>query len=72
MKGLAIQDIITEIQPYVMAYTIPSAFQMDILQKLADIEYRLSIGGSEKLNLGAMIACFQIVKEELFKMKADK
>lgn len=67
LKGIALQDIITEIHPYVMKFSFSPKLRMEILQKLAEIEYRLSVGSSEKLNIGALVGCFQIARDEIFK-----
>ena len=69
MKGIALQDIVTEIHTYVMKFSFSPKIRMEILQKLAEIEYRLSVGSSEKLNIGALVGCFQIVRDEIFKTK---
>lgn len=65
-KGLALQDIITQISNYVKEIEFPEMdentikkIKVDIIIKLADIEFHLSNGGSEKIYLSAMIGAFQ-------------
>lgn len=62
-KGLALQDILTEISNMVGLITFPPEIKLEIYIKLADIEYHLNNGGSEKIYLSAMIAAFQSAKE---------
>uniref|UniRef100_A0A6B2LAS0 AAA+ ATPase domain-containing protein n=1 Tax=Arcella intermedia TaxID=1963864 RepID=A0A6B2LAS0_9EUKA len=65
-KGLALQDILRDIHAKLMRIKILEA---DVLIQLyiglADIEYALSIGASEKLQTSALVALFQIAKEKI-------
>lgn len=63
-KGLALQDIITQVSMMVSRITFPQYIKADIYIKLADIEYHLNSGGSEKIYLSALIAAFQSAREE--------
>jgi len=65
-KGLALQDIISEIHSYVLRLDLKAVLIVYLLDKLAEIEFRLSSGGSDKLNLGSLVAAFQIVRKEVF------
>lgn len=56
-KGLALSDIITELLPLVMKAPLPSNAKMYMYNQLADIEYRLAVGSSEKLNTAALVGC---------------
>lgn len=58
-KGLALQDILTEVSMFVGKITFPKLVKAGIYTKLADLEYHLNNGGSEKIYLSAMIAAFQ-------------
>ncbi|EFC50889.1 predicted protein [Naegleria gruberi] len=62
-RGLALQDILRDIHPYVMKLNIPIAVRIYLLEKMSDIEYRLSLGTSESLQTMALISAFQIAKE---------
>lgn len=66
-KGLALQDILTEVSMLVGQITFPKLVKADIYIKLADIEYHLNSGGSEKIYLSAMIAAFHNSREEAAK-----
>ncbi|XP_069651447.1 replication factor C subunit 5 isoform X1 [Haliaeetus albicilla] len=97
LKGLALQDILTEIhlfvhrgrglrgwlpgkgpgRPTVMsppAHTdthrlllstvdFPPSIRIQLLIKMADIEYRLAAGTSEKIQLSSLIAAFQVTRD---------
>jgi len=63
-KGLALQDILTEIGLLVSMITFPQSIKSEIYIRLADLEYHLNSGGSEKIYLSAMIAAFQSAREE--------
>ncbi|XP_078598162.1 replication factor C subunit 5-like [Branchiostoma floridae x Branchiostoma japonicum] len=62
LKGLALQDILTEVHLFVHRIDFPMAVKMVLLQKMADVEYRLSAGTNEKLQLSSVIAAFQVVR----------
>ncbi|XP_058672777.1 replication factor C subunit 5 isoform X1 [Ammospiza nelsoni] len=91
LKGLALQDILTEIHLFVhrggerlclqmilerpsfpLAFTecfllstvdFPPSIRIQLLIKLADIEYRLAAGTSEKIQLSSLIAAFQVTRD---------
>jgi hypothetical protein len=39
--------------------------RMDLVERLADIEYRLAFGTSERLQLGSLVGGFSLAKEEI-------
>jgi len=55
-KGLALQDIISGIYEYVQTVEFPTQSRVYLLDNLALVEHRLSTGGSEKLQLTAVLA----------------
>ncbi|TNN45388.1 Replication factor C subunit 5 [Liparis tanakae] len=63
LKGLALNDIITEIHLLVHRVDFPPAIRIGLLIKLADIEHRLASGTNEKIQLSSMVAAFQSVRE---------
>ncbi|NWS08081.1 RFC5 factor, partial [Motacilla alba] len=91
LKGLALQDILTEIHLFVhrggervqlwmilarpnspLPFTecfllstvdFPPSIHIQLLIKLADIEYRLAAGTSEKIQLSSLIAAFQVTRD---------
>jgi len=63
-KGLALQDILTQISHAVDKQPLSQKVKMRINIRLADIEYHLNSGGSEKIYLSAMIGAFQSTRED--------
>ncbi|XP_076208714.1 replication factor C subunit 5 isoform X1 [Aptenodytes patagonicus] len=95
LKGLALQDILTEIHLFVhrgrglrgrlladpgranrpppartdprhlllSAVDFPPSVRIQLLIKMADIEYRLAAGTSEKIQLSSLIAAFQVTRD---------
>jgi replication factor C subunit 3/5 len=54
-KGLALADILTALSEQLTEVEVPAQTRVAWLQGLADIEYRLSGGGSEALQTGGLI-----------------
>ncbi|XP_028314280.1 replication factor C subunit 5 [Gouania willdenowi] len=63
LKGLALNDILTDIHLLVHRVDFPPAVRIELLIKLADIEHRLASGTSEKIQLSSMVAAFQAVRD---------
>ncbi|NWX57803.1 RFC5 factor, partial [Promerops cafer] len=91
LKGLALQDILTEIHLFVhrggervwlrmvlerpnfplpltecfllSTVDFPPSIRIQLLIKLADIEYRLAAGTNEKIQLSSLIAAFQVTRD---------
>ncbi|KFP81043.1 Replication factor C subunit 5, partial [Apaloderma vittatum] len=63
LKGLALQDILTEIHLFVHRVDFPPSIRIQLLIKMADIEYRLAAGTSEKIQLSSLIAAFQVTRD---------
>ncbi|GFY96596.1 replication factor C subunit 3 [Actinidia rufa] len=57
-KGLALVDIVREVTTFVFKIKMPSDVRIQLINDLADIEYRLSFGCNDKLQLGSLIATF--------------
>ncbi|KAI8363992.1 putative DNA replication factor [Choanephora cucurbitarum] len=64
-SGLALQDIISEIYNFARLVEFPAQTRIMILQNLADIEYRLGEGGSEKVQLSALVGTFKLAQENV-------
>lgn len=66
-KGIALVDILTEVHKYMERIDFPPTVRIYLLKELAEIEYRLAIGTSEKLQLGSLVSVFytarNLVKE---------
>ncbi|TPP57574.1 Replication factor C subunit 3 [Fasciola gigantica] len=65
LKGIALQDMLTELHPLVMKINFPDSVRCDLLIALSEIEHRLSVGASERLQLGALLAVFTRAKAKL-------
>ncbi|CAB4036625.1 replication factor C subunit 5 isoform X1 [Paramuricea clavata] len=63
MKGLALDDILAEVHIYVHRVDFPATVRMHLLDKMANIEHRLASGTSEKIQLGSLLAAFQVARD---------
>ncbi|CAN8075743.1 unnamed protein product [Agarophyton chilense] len=59
-KGLALQDIITEILSHVVNSSMKGEGKLYVYERLAEIEVRLAVGANDKLNLAALVGCFKL------------
>ncbi|KAK5786255.1 hypothetical protein PVK06_040888 [Gossypium arboreum] len=64
-KGLALIDIVREVTMFVFKIKMPSDVRVQLINNLADIEYRLSFGCNDKLQLGSFIAIFTKARSAL-------
>ncbi|XP_047141890.1 replication factor C subunit 5 isoform X1 [Hydra vulgaris] len=63
VKGLALQDVLTEVHAFIHRIDFPPRVRMILLDKMAEVEYRLAAGTSEKIQLSSLIACFQCIRD---------
>lgn len=63
--GYALCDILTEITRLLNGIVLPDAAISYLMDKLSDIEFRLSQGASEKLQLGSFVGAFTVVRTML-------
>lgn len=64
-KGLALVDIVREVTMFVFKIKMPSDVRVQLINDLADIEYGLSLGCNDKLQLGSLIASFTRARSAL-------
>ncbi|KAH6759205.1 replication factor C subunit 3 [Perilla frutescens var. frutescens] len=57
-KGFALVDIVREVTMFVFKIKMPSDVRIQLINDMADIEYRLSMACNEKLQLGSLVAAF--------------
>ncbi|XP_060673590.1 replication factor C subunit 5 [Ziziphus jujuba] len=57
-KGLALVDIVREVTMFVFKIKMPSDVRVQLINDMADIEYRLGFGCNDKLQLGSLISSF--------------
>ncbi|KOC62219.1 Replication factor C subunit 5 [Habropoda laboriosa] len=62
-KGLALQDILTELHLFVNKIEFPDSILIDLIIKLAEIEKRVSIGCSEAVQLNSLVSAFQNARD---------
>ncbi|KAF2457003.1 DNA replication factor C subunit Rfc3 [Lineolata rhizophorae] len=58
-KGLALADILTALSEELAKLDVPPPTRVSWLEGLSEIEYRLSGGGSETLQTGALVGCLR-------------
>eukprot|EP00123_Amoebidium_parasiticum_P021816 comp7425_c0_seq1/m.3096 comp7425_c0_seq1/g.3096 ORF comp7425_c0_seq1/g.3096 comp7425_c0_seq1/m.3096 type:complete len:352 (-) comp7425_c0_seq1:89-1144(-) len=58
LKGLALQDILREIHDLALRVDLPPKARVYLVNQLAEAEYRLSSGTSEKVQMGALLGAF--------------
>lgn len=61
--GLALQDIISGIYDYLRTVLLEKTAQVYIMDQLSQIEYRLSTGATEKIQLSSLLGSFKIAVE---------
>uniref|UniRef100_A0A5B7BA00 Putative replication factor C subunit 3 n=1 Tax=Davidia involucrata TaxID=16924 RepID=A0A5B7BA00_DAVIN len=64
-KGLALVDIVREVTMFIFKIKMPPDVRVQLINDLADIEYRLSFGCNDKLQLGSLIATFTRARSAL-------
>lgn len=64
-NGYALSDIIRDCTDRLRLATLQDEHFSEIFMKLADIELSLSKGSTEKIQIGAFIAVFQIIKNKI-------
>ncbi|XP_066594914.1 replication factor C subunit 5 [Prorops nasuta] len=57
-KGLALQDILTELHVCINKIEFPNATLIELITKMAEIEVRVAAGSSENVQLNALVAAF--------------
>ncbi|KAF8315385.1 P-loop containing nucleoside triphosphate hydrolase protein [Clavulina sp. PMI_390] len=58
-KGLALQDLLTATHQYIDRLDLPKQSRVYLLTELANIEYRISCGATEKIQLSGLIGAFK-------------
>jgi replication factor C subunit 3/5 len=67
LRGVALQDILTEVHLFVHKIDFPQHIRIIILNKIAEVEYRLASGTSEKIQLSSLVAAFQTARNMIGK-----
>ena len=74
-QGQALQTICTSVSAacsgghgdcrWVFLIEMPNKIRIELIERMADVEYRLAYGTSEKLQLGALVGAFSQAAEGL-------
>ena len=62
-SGVALADLIVLITPFISRMALPSHIKIHLYKELADLQYRLSFGTSEKIQLGSFIGIWRAAAE---------
>ncbi|TPX34857.1 hypothetical protein SmJEL517_g02582 [Synchytrium microbalum] len=62
-KGLALADIIGDLSALVIKIDLPPPSRVYLLEKFAEIEFNISTGCSEKIQMGGLIGAFKIAMD---------
>ena len=65
--GYALSDIVTSLSTIVSSTELPDEVLGYLLDKLSSVEYRLSHGASDKLQLGALVSAFTVARSMMSK-----
>lgn len=65
LKGLALQDIVTELHSYIHRIDFPTSVRISLVKALAGAEMRLCLGASEKLQVSAVVGAFSLAKTKI-------
>ena len=63
--GYALSDIVTEISILIADMELPDVVMAHLLSKLSTLEFHLSHGTSEKIQLGAFVGAFTVARNML-------
>jgi len=62
-KGLALTDMLSAMHEYCAHLEIPVNCRVFLMDKMADLEYKLNLGATEKIQLGALVGTMRIVTD---------
>jgi len=58
--------------PYILRLDVPSHIQIMLLEKIADIEHRLSTTASDRIQSSGLVATFQLARQMIAKEAPDQ
>lgn len=64
-RGIALVDIVRELQPLMLRLSLPAALCADLHASLADAEFRLAYSTNESLQLAALVGSFVAAREQI-------
>eukprot|EP01125_Pyxidicula_operculata_P000855 TRINITY_DN1074_c1_g1_i5.p1 TRINITY_DN1074_c1_g1~~TRINITY_DN1074_c1_g1_i5.p1 ORF type:complete len:165 (-),score=35.99 TRINITY_DN1074_c1_g1_i5:254-748(-) len=63
--GLAISDILRDVHLYLSHIKLDNDILIHLYQQMSNIEYRLSKGATDKIQISALVAAFQLAREKI-------
>ncbi len=63
----ALTDIVREVHPFIFRMGLPPRVKLALVEGLAETEYRLASGTSERLQLGGLVGAFVKAREEVIR-----
>jgi replication factor C subunit 3/5 len=67
-KGIALQDVVQEMHEFILSIReLNAKHRSYLLDQISEIEYRLSLGTSETIQLSCLVSICQIVRNEMKK-----
>jgi replication factor C subunit 3/5 len=70
-KGISLMDMVTHLHEIVLLVQFAPEVLQFLLEKMADVEYRLAADANERIQLGALVGCFQISGNMILKAAAS-
>lgn len=64
-NGYALCDVLTDLTTLVCAMELPGFVLADLLDGLSDIEYRLTFGADERLQIGSLVGVFRKARDQM-------
>ena len=66
-KSVALSDVVKQLFLKVSGLEMPAAARIYLTDELANIEYQLSVGTSDKIQLSSMVGVFRIAVDMIWK-----
>eukprot|EP00798_Chlamydomonas_sp_ICE-L_P023993 gene23993-9566_t len=66
-NGVALVDIVRGIHPFLFSMQLPTKVKVELVERLAEVEYRLAYGTNERLQLGSLVGAFIRAREDIVK-----
>ncbi|KAG1675379.1 hypothetical protein FOA52_012298 [Chlamydomonas sp. UWO 241] len=70
-RGIAMADILREVHPFIFRMGLPAKVKAELVESMADCEYRLASGTSERLQLGGLVGAFVAARESVVRAAAQ-
>jgi replication factor C subunit 3/5 len=64
-KGYALADVLHDLTPLVTSKDFPPGVLADLLDGMSNVEYRLSFGTDEKLQIGSLVGVFTRARHQM-------